>query len=145
MYLLLQHGTALDLTRYFEPTVLWYPSLCLRFISFAGASPQLPLIYPVCNAPGNNSTLENVTSSWARSRHSNDSIELIILQNLKAVVSFNSVTPWQSAINSISFLSDILNLPYNLAKWRQVPPSSNCLRVPHGWFRRLSVNLLCYF
>ena len=71
----------------------------------------------VCNAPGNTSTLKDVTSSWARSRRSNGSIELTILQNHKAVVRFISVTPWQSAINSIQFLSDILNLPYSLANW----------------------------
>ena len=38
----------------------------------------------------------------------------VILQIPKTVVRFTSVTPWQSAINSISFLSDMLSLPNNL-------------------------------
>ena len=81
---------------------------------------------------------KDVTSSKTRSRLSNDSIELVMLQNPKAVVRFTSVTPWQSAINFISFLSDMLNLSYNLASWRcysfnvfkQSPFPHTCPSIP---------------
>ena len=40
----------------------------------------------------------------------------------KGVIKFASVTPWQSAINSISFLSDILNqVPYFIQSLGELP------------------------
>ena len=70
--------------------------LCFKFISFSRASCQLPIFCSVCNVPGNNSTLKDVTSSWAHSRRYKDSIELTMLENPKAVRKFTFVTPLQS-------------------------------------------------
>ena len=115
----LQYGAPLDSTRYFEPTVLWYSSLCFRFISFSRASRQLPTFCSVCNTPGNTSTLNDVTSSWARSRRSvpmTHSSWPYCRTLRRSSDSFPLLH--DNPVNSISFLSDILNLPYNLANWR---------------------------
>ena len=62
------------------------------------------------------------------------------------MIKFTSVTPWQSAINSIPLISDMLNLPYSYPNWRccslsvikQCSELHTCPSVPVLWARQVS-------